>query len=710
MKRHSSLALALAVGLVALITPLVPASADATTAREVSGATLRWGLSNETNNSAFAPGTYNFLSAGKVADPGVGGQTFKDAATWLNGKPAGWKAEAGNVAIEKRTVSGSYAAATWEGLKTSSTGASISPPTSKVFSDHQVVLSGGSGWADPDTGRAKIAWDGDFTVVFYSGMSFFFVSDPELSVARDGTGVLTATLSGFGSSLADPTVWTSVPARKVTLATLPSVDIDADGVTVAPAYEGVRNGAVDQSTTGTGWGSWPTSFIAWLADAGSASYWYSSGGAVDANKPPLPIAFAWVLGDTLAEDPEDPVGPVDPEPTTPTPKPTTPAPTTGGGPGGPGGSDGPASKAFTVSDAQLWWGVNQEMSNSAFAPGTYNLFSAGTVPNPGKGGQKLTQKDWKATSGNVRIEKATSSGGHRLATWSGLSTTPAGEPLGAATNGLLSDHTVVVDGGTGTVDPRKKTATIRWKGTFTALLYSGMSYFTVTDPVLTVSGGTARLDATLGGYATAREDTSVWKALTPTKVRLADAAVKSLSSARGFTVTPRFAGVRYDAPASAVAQNRAVSGWGAFPTSFLRFQEKVGTASYWYTSGASTDRFKAALPITVSYDADKPVKTPKADAPDDASNGTTPSTPQSPTGSSTGPTAAPATAPVAVVPPPAATVLGAAAVPVGTTEGVRPVAQPIGSSPPSWPWWAGGAMAAAALLVTAGSRFLVRRA
>ncbi|MGH1563453.1 hypothetical protein [Mumia sp. DW29H23] len=703
------IALGVAVALVALVTPLVPAAADATTAREIDGATLRWGVSNEANNAAFAPGTYNFLSAGKVADPGVGGQTLKDAATWLNGKPAGWKATAGNVAIEKKAASGSYAPATWDGLKTSPSGASISPPTSKVFSDHRVVLSGGSGWADPDTGRAKIAWDGDFTVVFYSGMSFFFVSDPELSVGRDGSGVLTATLSGFGSSLADPSVWTTVPAKKVTLATLPSVSVDADGTTVTPAYEGVRNGAVDQSTSNPGWGSWPTSFIGWLADAGSASYWYSSGGSVDANKPPLPITFAWELGDTLPEDPEDPSGPVDPEPTTPAP--TVPTPSTGGGEGGGGtgggSGGGSASKAFTVSDAQLRWGVNQEMSNSAFAPGTYNMFSAGTVPNPGKGGQTLAQKDWRATSGNVRIEKETSAGGHRLATWSGLGTTPDGQPLGAATNGLLSDHTVVIEGGKGTVDPKKRTATIRWKGTFTALLYSGMSYFTVTDPVLTVSGGSARIDATLGGYATDRENTSVWKALAPTKVRLADAAVKSLSNARGFTVTPRFAGVRYDAPAGAVAQQRGVSGWGAFPTSFLRFQEKVGTASYWYTSGASTDRFKAALPITFSYDADKPVAAPKGD---DASSGG-PSTGSPSTGASTGsgtgtPSAAPAAVPAAAPAP--ATVVGAA-VPVGTTEGVLPVAQPLDASPPSWPWWAGGAMAVAALLVTVGSRLLTRR-
>ncbi|WP_167005296.1 hypothetical protein [Mumia sp. ZJ430] len=706
------LAVAASIALVALATPLVPAAADGadgasqTTAREVTGATLRWGLSNEVNNRAFAPGSFNFMSAGTISDPGKGGQTIISADSWSNGKPAGWKASSGNVALEKKTTSGSYAPATWSGLTTSPSGAPIASPTSGTFTDHQIVLSEGSGWVDPDTGRASLSWRGSFTVVFYSGMSFFSVSDPALSVDRDGTGVLTATLSGFGSSLADPSVWKPVAAKKVTLATLPEVQLGADGTTATPSYEGVRNGAVDQNVTKPGWGSWPTSFVAWLAGAGSGSYWYSSGGAVDANKPPLPVHVAWELGDVLDTDPQDPGVPEDPDPQVPTP--TTPTPENPAPSPAPSGDD-KATKTFKVSDAQLRWGLNSEMSNSAFAPGTYNFFSAGTVPNPGRGGQTLPQGSWKARAGNVRIEKETANGGHHLATWDGLRTTPNGQPLGATTNGLLSDHTVVIDGGTGTVNPTKKTAMIRWKGTFTVLLYSGMSYFTITDPVLTVSKGVARLDGTLGGYASDRNDTSVWKPLSPTSARLADASVRSLSNARGFTVTPRFTGVRYEAPGGAVAQNRDASGWGAFPTSFVRFQEKVGTASYWYSSGASTDRFKSALPITFSYDADKPASAPKGGIPtggeDDAGSGTSTGS----TGSGLGTPAAPFGS--AALPPAATdarTVVGAT-VPVGTTEGIRPVAQPLGGSSPTWPWWAGGAMALGALLVTAGSRALTRR-
>ncbi|MBW9213774.1 hypothetical protein KV102_02875 [Mumia sp. zg.B53] len=708
------LALLASVALVALTVPFSPVAADAegeseTTARVVSGATLRWGLSNEVHNSAYAPGTYNFLSAGKIGNPGAGGQTLKNAAEWTNGRAAGWKASAGAVSIEKQTAGGSYAPATWSGLTTSPTGGSINPPTSRSFSDHQVVLSGGAGWADPQTGRASLSWKGSFSVVFYSGMLFFYVADPQLNVGRDGSGTLTATLSGYGSSLDDQSVWKTVAPKKVTLATFPEVEIGEGGVTVTPAYAGVKNGASDQLTTVPGWGSWPASFVAWLAETGTSSYWYTSGGAIDANKPPLPVTFAWSLGDPLASDPDDPGVPVDPEPATPAPSPggaPTTTPPTSPRPGG------TATKAFTVSDAQLRWGLSDEMSNSAFAPGTRNFFSAGTIRNPGRGGTSVAASDWAARRGNVRIEKQTAGGGHRLATWPGLGTTPDGRPLGSATNGLLSNHTVVIDGGTGTVDPATKTATIRWTGTFTVVLYSGLSTFTVTDPVLTVTAGTARLDGTLGGYASDREDASLWEPLAPKRVRLADARVPSLSNARGFSTTPRFAGVRYDPPAGAAAQNRSTPGWGAFPTSFVRFQERVGTAAYWYTSGAATDRFKAALPITVSYDADRPAAAPTSGSGGGGpqATGTTGTTSTSASGPGAGGRAA-GPVPIGGVPAAATTpgTVHGATVPVGTTEGIRPVAQPLGGSSPAWPWWLGGGLVVAALAVTAGARVLTAR-
>jgi hypothetical protein len=254
---------------------------------EVTYATFRWGVNNESNNSAFAPGTVNFFSAGKVADTGGHGTTLPESS---------WKQSEGNVAIEKQQSDGSFGPATWGGLKTSPSGASLRSPTTKTFSNHQVVLTKGTGRVDAGTDNADIQWHGDFTVVYYSGMTFFYVSDPRLVVAN-GVGTLTARLGGYGTDMDDMTKWVPLTDTVVTLASLPSVDVTAAGLAVTPAYEGVRvnipvNG-VAQKTNEAGWGSFPQDFVDFQALTGQAAYWYSSGGSVDTNKAALPLTVCF---------------------------------------------------------------------------------------------------------------------------------------------------------------------------------------------------------------------------------------------------------------------------------------------------------------------------------------------------------------------------------------------------------------------------------
>lgn len=282
-------ATALAAGSLAAMA--APAQAATT---PVAGAVFAWGLSNEANNAGFAPGTANMLSAGKIANPGVGGQTLTSATSWSNGAAAGWSARAGNVEIQKKTVAGGYATATWAGLKTSPSGASISPPTSSTFSDHRVAIKGGTGSADVAADDATITWSGDFTVLGYSGMTFFYVSDPTLSV-DDGVGTVTATLDGYGTKQDDTSVWTDLESARVTLATFSGVDVTPAGITVTPDFAGVEyeSTAVPQSRTTTGWGSWPSSFVTFVEPTGQAAYWYSTGGSVDKNKTPLPLTVSF---------------------------------------------------------------------------------------------------------------------------------------------------------------------------------------------------------------------------------------------------------------------------------------------------------------------------------------------------------------------------------------------------------------------------------
>lgn len=260
--------------------------------RAVDAAQLRWGLSDEANNRAFAPDTVNHFSAGRIADPGSGNNILAAAgAVWSNGRPAGWSASSGNVAIEKFNGT-AYRPATWAGLTIDSSGTPLASPVAGTFSDHQIVFSGGIGTVDVAAGTASIRWTGDATVLFYSGMSFFYLSDPRLEV-EGGVGTLRATLGGFGSSQSDPGAWTPLPASEVTIADLGPVDLSLqDGFTITPRYLGVAVSGVAQ-TTGDYFGSFPQSFVDFQQRAGSAGFWHSSGGAADRFKQALPVTISY---------------------------------------------------------------------------------------------------------------------------------------------------------------------------------------------------------------------------------------------------------------------------------------------------------------------------------------------------------------------------------------------------------------------------------
>lgn len=258
-----------------------------------------------------------------------------------------------------------------------------------------------------------------------------------------------------------------------------------------------------------------------------------------------------------------------------------------------------AESAFSVSDAQFRWGFSNEANNKGFAPGSYNLFSAGKLPSTG-GGTTITDSNWSATSGNVTIDKQQADGTYATATFAGLATQPDGSAIPNPTSGKFSNHQVVIDNGAGTVDPVNQDAEITWDGDFTVAFYSGLTYFYVTDPTLDIDNGFGSVTATLSGFQADPDDASVWVPIPDTEVTLADLGEVEVTET-GFTATPDYAGVEVTTPPSATAQNRTVTGWGSFPQSFVDFQQLTGQSSYWYSSAGSTDANKAALPVTVSY-------------------------------------------------------------------------------------------------------------
>ncbi|GAA4693566.1 hypothetical protein [Nocardioides conyzicola] len=261
-----------------------PDPSPSTTTVEVDDATLRWGINNESNNRAHDPTSVNFMSAGKVADSG--GAKIDRAA---------WSAESGGVRIEKWDGT-AWQPATWAGLSTQSDGRALGSATAGTFSNHNVVFGGGVGTVDTAAGTAHIAWTGDLTVLYYSGQSMFYLSDPVLDVA-DGSGTVTATISGFAASR-DGGTWEPVSPRTATVAELGSVDLgDATGFVAEPTYVGVRPDlpadAVPQVTGDAFSGSFPQSWVDAMDALGMAAFWYSSGSSTDRFKVPLAMTVGY---------------------------------------------------------------------------------------------------------------------------------------------------------------------------------------------------------------------------------------------------------------------------------------------------------------------------------------------------------------------------------------------------------------------------------
>lgn len=251
----------------------------------VDDAVLRWGMSNEANNRA-PNGSYNFFSAG-AATP---------AAVELS--QGEWSAKQGSVAIEKWNGT-TYVPATWAGLRTDATGTAISDYRSGRYSGHQYVFSGGTGVVDPAAGTARIAWAGTVSVLFYGGAAFFRIADPELVVTAEGTGVLTGTVSGVGSSREDPGASFEIEPERVTLADLPALDLGEAGFTATPAYDGVRVEVAGTQVTD----SFPQSFVTVMDKLGTAPFWYRSGSLLDGAKKALPLSVSLDAADPVQEPP-----------------------------------------------------------------------------------------------------------------------------------------------------------------------------------------------------------------------------------------------------------------------------------------------------------------------------------------------------------------------------------------------------------------------
>ncbi|NEG55967.1 hypothetical protein [Bifidobacterium platyrrhinorum] len=278
------------------------------------------------------------------------------------------------------------------------------------------------------------------------------------------------------------------------------------------------------------------------------------------------------------------------------------------------GAEAPGD-ATKLDDVTLRWSMNDETNSAAFFGGC-NFLSAGVAGDTGAS-KTWDESLYRSSDGNVSIQKTDANGAWAEATWASkcLTRDGANVTMGKRADGrsINTESQVVISGGAGTVKA-DGTTTISWKGSWTVAYYGGMTYWSVTDPTLTLGAdGAGALTATASGYGADMNDSSKWFTLEPQEIHLADFTggntvdvAKALDD-HGFTATPDYLGVAVNASgdhgSQAAKSDANAAYWGAFPQSFVDFQLKTGQSAYWYTSDSARDFAKPTLPLYVQYDA-----------------------------------------------------------------------------------------------------------
>lgn len=267
-----------------------------------------------------------------------------------------------------------------------------------------------------------------------------------------------------------------------------------------------------------------------------------------------------------------------------------------------GGPDG----AATMDDAELRWGINHEVGAGSRAGGCNFLMAGLPGRNGDAGGSRIwTAADqglYRSTSGHVRVLVPSADGRTETAAkFASRCQDPQGNALVRGSE-ATSGAELVIDGGTGRRGA-DGALDIRWTGSFTVVFYGGMTYWWATDPRLVLDAdGDGALTATVGGYGTDMADPTKWVRLKSTTVELATFRDGTLFDDGG-TLEPEWCEVDVSDVVPHQSQVDSRGCWGAFPKSFVAFQQLTGQTSYWYSSGLQ-DWFKPPYPMTLSFDAD----------------------------------------------------------------------------------------------------------
>ncbi|WP_285106274.1 hypothetical protein [Promicromonospora sp. MEB111] len=269
-----------------LLTVTVPGDEQAPPGEAEDGrltdAELRWAVSVQAGSESHLAGQCNFLVAGR---PGADGDT-RGGRIWTDADRTLYHGTAGDVRVVRTVGRGADATqrtATFGTRCTAPDGRPVSYAAGRT-TGAEVVLTGGTGTREAD-GSVRIRWKGSFTVVFYGGLVYWWVTDPEVRLDAAGNGALTGTLGGYGTDQQDMTRWEPLPSTRAQLVTFTGRRLDpaSRGGHLVPDYCGVRTSTGDrvpqlrEDPAGSCWGSFPQAFVNFHQLVGEPEFWYSTG-------------------------------------------------------------------------------------------------------------------------------------------------------------------------------------------------------------------------------------------------------------------------------------------------------------------------------------------------------------------------------------------------------------------------------------------------
>lgn len=153
-------------------------------------------------------------------------------------------------------------------------------------------FSNGIGWVDRASGAADLVWDGGIFIQHYPALApevTTILGNPRLQIDADGTGSLSFDVSWKVSGALQ-----SDGYRRVTLATFSNASVTSEGDAYAFTAQPDFFGRALTLESRTYPNSYPADFVQWL-DPQLQPWWLTTGASMDAEKPPLPFAFAATL-------------------------------------------------------------------------------------------------------------------------------------------------------------------------------------------------------------------------------------------------------------------------------------------------------------------------------------------------------------------------------------------------------------------------------